>query len=104
MADVAPVLHAIEVDGARRDRLDGSGRYEVHPDPLRPEVASEVPRGGLQGFSKFEDVWDEKAPLGWNVKDSSAVASSCVAMLSDWFPMTTGEIIHVDGGYHAMGA
>ena len=53
---------------------------------------------------KFEDVWSERAPLGWDVKDSRAVAQACVALLSDWFPMTTGEIIHVDGGYHAMGA
>ena len=54
--------------------------------------------------SIFEDTWNDKAPLGWDVNDSSAVARSVVALLSDWFPATTGEIIHVDGGYHAVGA
>ena len=43
-------------------------------------------------------------PLGWDVNDSEPVARACVALLSDWFPMTTGEIVHVDGGYHAVGA
>jgi meromycolic acid enoyl-[acyl-carrier-protein] reductase len=53
---------------------------------------------------KFEDAWDERAPLGWDVNDPDAVARPCVALLSDWFPKTTGEIVHVDGGYHAIGA
>jgi enoyl ACP reductase len=71
----------------------------VAAGPIKTIAARSIP-----GFSKFEDVWDERAPLGWDVKDSSGVARSCVALLSDWFPATTGEIIHVDGGYHAMGA
>ena len=54
--------------------------------------------------ARFEDVWDDRAPLGWDVNDPSAVAKACVALLSDWFPMTTAEMVHVDGGYHAMGA
>ncbi|NDH97046.1 MAG: SDR family oxidoreductase, partial [Actinobacteria bacterium] len=53
--------------------------------------------------TQFEDVWDDRAPLGWDVEDSSAVARSTVALLSDWFPATTGSMIHVDGGFHAMG-
>lgn len=67
--------------------------------PIKTMAARAIP-----GFSKFEERWAEMSPLGWNVKDSSAVAKAVVAMLSDWFPLTTGEIIHVDGGYHAMGA
>jgi enoyl-[acyl-carrier protein] reductase I len=55
----------------------------------------------IPGFKKFEDIWDDRAPLGWDVTDSSAVAKACIVLLSDWFPATTGEIIHVDGGYHA---
>jgi enoyl-[acyl-carrier protein] reductase I len=58
----------------------------------------------IPGFSAFEDAWDGRAPLGWDIRDSSAVARACVALLSDWFPMTTAEMLHVDGGYHAMGA
>ena len=56
------------------------------------------------GFALFEDTWDGRAPLGWDVNDPLPVAKACVALLSDWFPATTGEIIHVDGGYHAVGA
>jgi enoyl-[acyl-carrier protein] reductase I len=58
----------------------------------------------IPGFALFEDTWDDRAPLGWDVNDSSAVAKACVALLSDWFPQTTGEMVHVDGGYHAVGA
>lgn len=67
--------------------------------PIRTMAAKSIP-----AFSTFEDVWDSRAPLGWNVHDSEPVARSCVAMLSDWFPATTGSMIHVDGGYHATGA
>lgn len=67
--------------------------------PIRTMAAKSIP-----GFSLFEDTWGSRAPLGWDVNDSSAVAKSCVALFSDWFPATTGEIIHVDGGYHAIGA
>ncbi|MEV1206761.1 SDR family oxidoreductase, partial [Microbispora rosea] len=52
----------------------------------------------------FEDSWPERAPLGWDLADTGPAAKACVALLSDWFPATTGEIVHVDGGVHAMGA
>jgi enoyl ACP reductase len=71
----------------------------VAAGPIKTVAARSIP-----GFSQFEDVWSDRAPLGWDVKDSSAVAKACVALLSDWFPQTTAEIVHVDGGYHAMGA
>ena len=79
----------------------GADRIRVNlvaAGPVRTMAAKSIP-----GFSRFEDVWDERAPLGWNVSDPSAVARACVALLSDWFPATTGERVHVDGGYHAMG-
>jgi enoyl-[acyl-carrier protein] reductase I len=71
----------------------------VAAGPVRTMAAKSIP-----GFSKFEDVWADRAPLGWSIQDSSAVAKACVALLSDWFPMTTAEMVHVDGGFHAMGA
>ncbi len=71
----------------------------VAAGPIRTMAAKSIP-----GFAKFEDVWGDKAPLGWDVNDSSAVARACVALMSDWFPMTTGSMVHVDGGFHAMGA
>src|SRR5436190_1564216 len=69
----------------------------VAAGPIKTMAAKSIP-----GFAKFEDVWSERAPLGWDVFDSSAVAKAIVALLSDWFPATTGEIIHVDGGFHAV--
>jgi enoyl-[acyl-carrier protein] reductase I len=70
----------------------------VAAGPVRTMAARSIP-----GFAAFEDAWDSRAPLGWNVRDPEPVARSCVALLSDWFPSTTGEIIHVDGGFHAVG-
>ncbi len=71
----------------------------VAAGPIKTMAAKSIP-----GFKKFEDVWDDRAPLGWDVTDGTAVARAVVALLSDWFPATTGEIVHVDGGYHATGA
>jgi enoyl-[acyl-carrier protein] reductase I len=71
----------------------------VAAGPIKTMAAKSIP-----GFAVFEDVWDVRAPLGWDVTDSEPVARAVVALLSDWFPATTGEIVHVDGGYHAMGA
>jgi enoyl ACP reductase len=71
----------------------------VAAGPIRTIAARSIP-----GFEQFEDAWDARAPLGWNVKDPSPVAAACVALLSDLFPATTGDVVHVDGGYHAIGA
>ena len=71
----------------------------VSAGPLRTMAAKSIP-----GFEKFEDSWVERAPLGWVLSDTAPTAKAVVALLSDWFPATTGEIIHVDGGYHALGA
>ena len=67
--------------------------------PLRTIAARSIP-----GFGRFEDVWGERAPLGWDVDDPEPAARACVALLSPWFPATTGEMVHVDGGFHAVGA
>ena len=70
----------------------------VAAGPLRTMAAKSIP-----GFDRFEGLWGERAPLGWNITDPGPAARGCVALLSDWFPATTGEIVHVDGGAHAMG-
>ncbi|HET6665822.1 MAG TPA: enoyl-ACP reductase FabI [Intrasporangium sp.] len=70
----------------------------VAAGPIRTTAAKSIP-----GFEQFEQVWDERAPLGWDVNDPVPAARACAALLSDWFPATTGEIVHVDGGVHAMG-
>ncbi len=71
----------------------------VAAGPIRSMAAKSIP-----GFGAFEEAWAGRAPLGWDTQDARGVARSCVALLSDWFPQTTGEIVHVDGGYHAIGA
>lgn len=71
----------------------------VAAGPIRTIAAKSIP-----GFQEFEDVWNERAALTWDVNDPVPAAQACVALLSDWFPKTTAEIIHVDGGVHAMGA
>jgi meromycolic acid enoyl-[acyl-carrier-protein] reductase len=71
----------------------------VAAGPLRTMAAKSIP-----GFNGFEDMWAGRAPLGWDITDPAPAARACVALLSDWFPATTGEIVHVDGGTHAVGS
>ncbi len=71
----------------------------VSAGPLGTVAAKNVP-----GFALFEDVWAERAPLGWDASDPGPVARMVAVLLSDWAPMTSGEIIHVDGGFHAVAA
>jgi enoyl ACP reductase len=70
----------------------------VAAGPIRTMAAKSIP-----GFDAFEDTWADRAPLGWDVHDATPVAKACLALFSDLFPMTTGEIVHVDGGVHAVG-
>lgn len=70
----------------------------VAAGPLRTKAATSIP-----GFADFEHAWRNRAPLGWDVTDTDPAARACVALMSDWFPSTSGEIIHVDGGFHAIG-
>ena len=71
----------------------------VAAGPIRTMAAKSIP-----GFAEFESIWSERAPLGWDVTDPVPAAQACIALLSDWFPATTGEIVHVDGGLHSQGA
>ncbi len=59
---------------------------------------------GIPGFDALPERWAIQAPLGWAARDPEPVALTAVALLSDYLPATTGEIIHVDGGYHALGS
>lgn len=70
----------------------------VSAGPVRTKAATSIP-----GFETLEGGWDARAPLGWDVADAEPTARAVAALLSDWFPATTGEIVHVDGGVHAMG-
>ncbi len=70
----------------------------VSAGPLRTMAAKSIP-----GFAGLEGSWSERSPLGWDTGDPGPAARGCLALLSDWFPATTGEIVHVDGGAHAIG-
>ncbi|XBH22668.1 enoyl-ACP reductase FabI [Jonesiaceae bacterium BS-20] len=70
----------------------------VSAGPIRTTAAKSIP-----GFEQMEGSWPERAPLGWDQTDPEPAARAVAALLSDWFPATTGEIVHVDGGVHAMG-
>ena len=70
----------------------------VSAGPLKTMAAKAIP-----GFAQFEDAWSTRAPLGWDVTDPEPTAKACVALLSDWFPATTGQIVYVDGGFSAIG-
>ncbi|GAA4892813.1 enoyl-[acyl-carrier-protein] reductase [NADH] [Stackebrandtia albiflava] len=70
----------------------------VAAGPQRTMAAKSIP-----GFEQFERAWQERAPLGWSLTDSTPVAKAALMLMSDWFPATTGEIVHVDGGFHAVG-
>jgi enoyl ACP reductase len=98
--------------GVAKAALESTARYlarDLGPERIRVNLVAAGPirtiaARSIPGFEKFEDAWGERAPLGWDIKDASPVASACVALLSDLFPATTGDVVHVDGGYHAVGA
>ena len=70
----------------------------VSAGPIRTTAAKAIP-----GFEQIESQWPQRSPLGWDMTDAEPTARAVCALLSDWFPATTGEIVHVDGGFHAMG-
>jgi len=70
----------------------------VSAGPIRSMAGKNIP-----GFDLITSRWGDRAPLGWDVNDSSAVGKMVCVLLSDWAPLTTGELIHVDGGFHALG-
>ena len=97
--------------GVAKAALESASRYlakELGPQGIRVNLVSAGPlrtmaARSIEGFSEFENVWDRRAPLGWDINDAEPTARAALALLSDWFPATTGEIVHVDGGVHAVG-
>ena len=98
--------------GVAKAALESTARYlarDLGPLGIRVNLVAAGPQRtvaarSIPGFENFEEAWAARAPLGWDVTDAEPVARACVALLSDWFPATTGEMVHVDGGYHAVGA
>ena len=98
--------------GVAKSALESTSRYlarQLGPKNIRVNLVAAGPiktiaAKSIPEFQQFEDGWNPQAPLGWDVHDIYPVAKSTVALLSDWFPSTTGEMIHVDGGFHSTGA
>jgi enoyl-[acyl-carrier protein] reductase I len=97
--------------GVAKATLESTARYlarDLGPHQVRVNLVAAGPirtvaARAIPGISQLDDIWGDRAPLGWDINDSSAVSKACVALLSDWFPATTGAIVHVDGGFHAVG-
>jgi meromycolic acid enoyl-[acyl-carrier-protein] reductase len=98
--------------GVSKAALESLSRYlarDLGPEGIRVNLVAAGPiktmaAKSIPGFNAFEDTWSDRAPLGWDVLDTDVVARACIALMSDLLPMTTGEMLHVDGGVHAVGA
>jgi meromycolic acid enoyl-[acyl-carrier-protein] reductase len=97
--------------GPAKAALEATSRYlarELGPDGVRVNIVAAGPlrsmaMKSIPGSAQFEEAWEQRAPLGWSVTDTEPAGKAVVALMSDWFPATTGEIVHVDGGFHAVG-
>ena len=98
--------------GVAKAGLESCSRYlarDLGPKGIRVNLVSAGPlktlaAKAIPGFEDLESMWSDRSPLGWDEQDQTPTAKAVVALLSDFFPATTGEIVHVDGGFHAMGA
>ena len=98
--------------GVAKAALQAVTRYlarDLGPNGVRVNAVSAGPLGtvaakSIPGFDRFQDVWAERSPLAWDVSDPEPVARMVAVLLSDWAPMTSGEIVHVDGGFHSQAA
>jgi len=98
--------------GVAKAALQSVTRYlarDLGREQIRVNAVSAGPLGtmaarSIPGSARFQEVWEERAPLGWDVADPEPVARMVAVLRSDWAPATTGEVVHVDGGFHAVAA
>jgi enoyl-[acyl-carrier protein] reductase I len=98
--------------GVAKAALESVSRYlarDLGPRGIRVNLVSAGPirtaaASGVPGFAELESAWGERAPLGWQVDDPAPVADAALFLLSDLARAIAGEIVHVDGGFHAIGA
>jgi enoyl ACP reductase len=109
--DASVAWPAYDWMGVAKAGLEATARYlarDLGPRGIRVNLVAAGPvktmaARAIPGFADLEQIWTQRAPLGWDTGDAGPAAAACVALLSDWFPATTGEIVHVDGGVHAVG-
>jgi len=97
--------------GVAKSALESICRYlarDLGPQGIRVNLVAAGPvktmaAKSIPGFAAFENAWDGRAPLGWDVSNPEPVARTCCALLSDWLPATTGSMVWADGGFHAIG-
>ncbi len=97
--------------GVAKAGLESCARYlarDLGPDGVRVNLVAAGPlhtmsARGIEGFEHFEEVWSARAPLGWDARDPEPVARAVCMLLSDWAKGISGEVVHVDGGAHAIG-
>ncbi len=98
--------------GVAKAALESVSRYlarDLGPKGIRVNLVSAGPLGtvaarGIPGFESLADLWRAQAPLGWDAEDPTPVAGAICFLLSDYARAISGEIVHVDGGFHAIGA
>ncbi len=109
--DASVAWPAYDWMGVAKASLESTSRYlarDLGPQGVRVNLVSAGPlktlaAKAIPGFEDLESAWRDRSPLGWDETDQEPAARGVVALLSDFFPATTGEIVHVDGGFHAMG-
>lgn len=96
--------------GVAKAGLEATNRYlarHLGPQGIRCNLVAAGPiktiaAKSIPAFEAFEQLWNVRAPLKWDLLDAEPAARTCIGLLSDWFPSTTGEIVHADGGFHAV--
>lgn len=110
--DNAQAWPAYDWMGVAKSALQSVTRYlarDLGPKNIRVNAVAAGPLGtvaakSIPGFDIFESVWNERSPLHWDETDPTPVAQMVCVLLSDWATKTTGEIVHVDAGFHSQAA
>ena len=110
--DASVAWPAYDWMGVAKAALESVSRYlarDLGARGVRSNLVSAGPiktiaAGSIPGFDQLARAWDDGAPLAWDTTDASPVADACLFLLSGLARGVTGEIVHVDGGYHALGA